>query len=54
MAVVVTYLNPADSWWQAAGLGNKALTLLGLVVAAMVSYFATLFVLGVRKHNFTM
>ena len=54
MVVVVSLLNPMDSWWQDAGLGNKALTLLGLVAAAIVSYFATLFVFGVRKHTFTM
>ena len=54
MAVIVTYFNPAESWWQAAGLGSKALTLLGLVVAAMASYFGTLFVLGVRKSTIMM
>ena len=53
MVIVVTMLNPEDSWWQSANLGRKALILLGLVAAAMVSYFTMLFVLGVRKNTFT-
>lgn len=53
MAIVVFMLNPADAWWQDSELGQKALKLLMLVVAAMVGYFATLFILGVRKKTFT-
>ncbi len=51
MVVVVWLINPADSWWQDAGLWVKVGRLLALVVAAMVAYFGALFALGVRKSS---
>jgi len=54
MAGIVLFINPEDAWWQAAKLWSKVSTLLMLVVAAIVSYFATLFLLGVRKQSFTI
>jgi len=53
MAVVITFLNLEDSWWQNADLWQKIVRLLALVFAAIVSYFAVLYLLGVRKKTFT-
>jgi len=52
MSLVILYLNPSDSWWQDSELMSKVSKLLLLVFLAIVSYFGTLFLLGVRKHNF--
>jgi len=54
MAGIVLFINPEDAWWQAAKLWSKVSTLLMLVAAAILSYFATLFLLGVRKQSFTI
>jgi putative peptidoglycan lipid II flippase len=54
MAVVVTVVNPADIWWQDAGIWQKIGRLLALVSAAIVSYFAVLYLLGVRKKTFSV
>lgn len=51
MVLIVLLLNPADNWWQAAGLGNKALSLGGLVLASMITYFGMLFLMGVRPRK---
>jgi putative peptidoglycan lipid II flippase len=52
MVVVIVLLNPADQWWQDAGLGSKVLKLLLLVVLAISAYFVSLFALGTRKSAF--
>ena len=53
MAIVVVWLNPIDIWWQHSELMQKILKLSLLVVAAMGSYFGTLFMFGVRRQTFT-
>ena len=53
MAAVVIFINPADSWWQDAGIWQKIIRLLALVSAAMVSYFLVLFLMGVRRQTFS-
>ncbi len=52
MTIVILFLNPADAWWQDSELLAKIGKLLLLVLVAIVSYFGTLFVLGVRKQSF--
>lgn len=52
MAAVIWWLNPMDSWWQGAGLWSKVGHLLALVTLAIMTYFGSLFLLGVRKKNF--
>ena len=54
LASVVIWLNPNDSWWQQSGIMTKVMKLLSLVSAAIVSYFGTLFVMGVRKDHFSV
>jgi putative peptidoglycan lipid II flippase len=51
MITVVWGINPVDSWWQDSGLLAKAGKLLILVVAAIVAYFGSLYLLGVRKSS---
>lgn len=51
MAVVIWMLNPEDSWWQQASLWPKITTLLGLVGGAIIVYFSTLFIAGVRRKD---
>lgn len=52
MVAILLFLNPADSWWQVAGLGQKILKLSILVCLAAISYFVVLFSLGLRKKDF--
>ena len=52
MTIVIYLLNPADSWWQDSGLWQKIARLMVLLAAAMISYFATLFLFGVRRSTF--
>ncbi len=51
MSAVVFWLNPDDSWWQANGLGKKSLYLGGLVIAAIVAYFGSLGLMGIRPRQ---
>jgi len=51
MVSIVLWFNPEDSWWQASGLGKKALYLFGLVFASIVAYFGSLFLLGIRPRQ---
>jgi putative peptidoglycan lipid II flippase len=53
MTTIVILINPADSWWQEAGLWQKIVRLVALVFTAIASYFFVLFLLGVRKKTFT-
>jgi len=52
MLIVILLLNPSDLWWQNAALALKITMLLVLVVLAVITYFAALFALGVRKSSF--
>ena len=54
MAGIILFLNPADDWWQDSNLVPKITKLLLLVIVAIVSYFGSLFILGVRKQSFTI
>jgi hypothetical protein len=45
------WLNPDESWWQARGLGKKSLYLGGLVIAAVVAYFGSLGLMGIRPRQ---
>ena len=51
MAMVIWLINPIDLWWQKTHLIPKVLYLLALVASAITTYFASLFLLGVRKHH---
>lgn len=42
MGALLWFVSPADIWWQAAAVWDKILWLTGLMVLALVSYFATL------------
>lgn len=54
MVLIIWWLNPIDSWWQAAGLWPKVGHLLALVILAIMTYFVTLFSLGIRKKDFSI
>ena len=51
MMLVIWWLNPMDSWWQDAGFVGKIFELLFLVIAAVIVYMGSLFLMGVRKRN---
>lgn len=51
MIGVVWFLNPSDNWWQDSGLWVKIGRLFVLIIAAIITYFGTLFVLGVKKST---
>ena len=53
MAIVILLINPHDQWWQMSGIGQKVLILLTLIVSAISSYFGILFLLGMRKRDFS-
>lgn len=42
MGALLWFVSPSDSWWQTADVWEKILWLTGLIVLALVSYFATL------------
>lgn len=48
MGALLWFVSPADSWWQTAGVWEKILWLVGLIVLALVSYFATLRLSGMQ------
>lgn len=48
MALVVWFLNPADSWWQDSGFLKKIGALGGLVLSAMIAYFVSILIMGIR------
>ncbi len=52
MAAIVMWLNPDDAWWKNSGIMDKVSKLLILIIAAIVSYFGALYILGVRKRIF--
>ncbi len=51
MGLLIFWLSPADTWWQAAGLASKVGHLIALIVLALMTYFSLLFVMGVRKQH---
>lgn len=53
MIVIILYLNPDDSWWQIASLGEKIMQLFTLVSLAIISYFIVLYTFGLRKKDFS-
>lgn len=51
MGGVVAYFSPNLTVWESLSLWNKLYRLLWLIAAAAISYFGTLFILGVRKRD---
>lgn len=51
MAVAVWFLNPGDTWWQAAGIFQKISALGGLVVGAMCAYLLAILLMGIRPRQ---
>lgn len=51
MAAALWFFNPTDDWWRDALLWPKIGSLLSLVASAVITYFAALFVMGVRKRD---
>ena len=51
MIVVILLINPADSWWQESGIWLKVGRLLLLVLASIIAYFGTLYLVGVRRKQ---
>lgn len=48
MSALLWLACPTDSWWQVAGAGAKLSWLFGLIILALVSYFACLHLLGIK------
>lgn len=51
MALVVLYVNPSDSWWQASGVFLKIGALGGLVLSAMIAYLLAILAMGIRPKQ---
>ena len=51
MALVVLYINPSDSWWQASGVFLKIGALGGLVLSAMIAYLLAILAMGIRPKQ---
>lgn len=54
MSVVVIWLSGPLSAWSAADLSDRVLRLLGVIVAAILSYFGVLALLGMRPSHLRM
>ncbi|ABC32587.1 integral membrane protein MviN [Hahella chejuensis KCTC 2396] len=52
MALVLVVLSPVESFWFSANTATRAFWLLGICGAGGLSYFASLYVLGVRPRQF--
>ncbi|MEE9330951.1 MAG: lipid II flippase MurJ, partial [Methylophilaceae bacterium] len=51
MGALIFWLNPTDSWWQGAGLGSKVGHLFALIILALMTYFGSLYLMGIRKAH---
>ncbi|MCB1792212.1 MAG: murein biosynthesis integral membrane protein MurJ [Gammaproteobacteria bacterium] len=51
MGMVLQWLSPDLAWWVSAARVDRAVWLIGLIVAAGVVYFSGLFVAGIRLHD---
>ena len=51
MGMVLQWLSPDFAWWVSAARLDRAVWLIGLIVAAGVVYFSGLFVAGIRLHD---
>ena len=51
MGAILYWLNPADNWWQGAALASKTGHLLAMIVLAVMAYFGSLYLLGIRKAH---
>ena len=54
MAAVLVLLTPATSEWAAWGVLDRSLQLTLIIVAALLSYAAALFTLGIRPRQFLL
>lgn len=52
MGGLVAYFSPSLEGWLAMGIWTKIYWLVWLIALAAISYFGTLFVLGIRKRDF--
>lgn len=48
MTLILLVVSPNDLWWQTAVVGQKVMWLFGLIILALVSYFACLRLLGIN------
>lgn len=51
MGIGLAFISPSQSWWLAQGLWQRAITMLGVVLAGGFLYVAGLFCLGVRSRD---
>ena len=51
MAVCISLLSPAPDQWFAMQAGQRATTLAGIIMAAIVVYVLTLLITGIRPRN---
>jgi putative peptidoglycan lipid II flippase len=51
MAGAMIFLIPSPSWWQQAVALDKVLWLLGLILLALTSFFASLYVLRLNVRQ---
>ncbi len=52
MAGAILWMNPAEAFWLGAGLGDKVLWLLGLIILGAAVFFVALVASGVRLAHF--
>ena len=52
MATVLFYLKGNLDLWLNLSFGTRILKLLVLIITALITYFAALYLTGLRKNNF--
>lgn len=53
MALIIHWVTPATEYWMAATKIERIISLTGVMTAAIATYGATLFIMGVRRRDFT-